>query len=278
RGPGAPRAFTATRVGRSVHLAWAPPSYGAGSYVIEVGSSSGAADVRTFPVSGTTGVIHDFPFGTSYLRVRSVATGAASNEAVVTVNAASCTAPPGAPVGFTAGAHGSSVHLSWQPGSGDAPTGYVLYVGSAPGRQDLMTVPFPATATGATATAADGIYALRLVATNACGSSPWGAEALLMVGHGALPSSAPGAPASLTGTVAGNLVTLTWTPPAGGVPVTRYLIEATTPAGPVSFDTGNPATAFSHPDTPAGEYVVRVRAGNAAGFGPPSPPVTIVVP
>ncbi len=73
------------------------------------------------------------------------------------------------------------MQLSWRAGAGDAPTGFMLYVGSAPGRQDLMTVPL-GTSTSLSATAANGTYALRLVAMNACGASAWGADAVLTVG------------------------------------------------------------------------------------------------
>jgi hypothetical protein len=89
--------------------------------------------------------------------------------------------------------------------------------------------------------------------------------------------AAPGVPGTLGAQVISRLLTLTWAPPSTGG-ATRYLIEATTPGGPVSLDTGNAATTFSHANTPPGQYVITVRAGNAAGFGPPSNPVTIVVP
>jgi hypothetical protein len=67
-------------------------------------------------------------------------------------------------------------------------------------------------------------------------------------------------------------------PPTSGGPVTRYVLEVVTAAGGLAFDTGNPATAFVHENTPAGQYIVRVRAGNEAGLGPQSAPVTVTVP
>ena len=51
-----------------------------------------------------------------------------------------------------------------------------------------------------------------------------------------------------------------------------------TAGGPLAVDTGNPTTEFVHPNTPPGQYVIRVRAANAAGVGPASAPITIVVP
>jgi hypothetical protein len=92
--------------------------------------------------------------------------------------------------------------------------------------------------------------------------------------------AAPGVPQAFTQSVSGSLVTLSWAPPVSGGPVTRYLIEATIADGTVvaSLDTGNDTTTFSHPNTPSGQYFVTVRAGNAAGFGPPSSSVTVTVP
>jgi hypothetical protein len=148
-----------------------------------------------------------------------------------------------------------------------------------------MVVPLPGSQHGLDATANFGSYALRLIATNDCGPSAWGAESILNVGGAssapaAAPSGpTPGAPDGLTQDVSGTLVTLNWAAPATGS-ATRYLIEATIPDGTLvaSLDTGNPATSFSHPNTPAGHYIVTVRAGNASGFGPPSSPVTVIVP
>jgi hypothetical protein len=82
----------------------------------------------------------------------------------------------------------------------------------------------------------------------------------------------------VTGHVVGTTVVLNWSPPANGGAVTRYVIEATTAGGPVAADTGTPATTFSHPNTPPGHYIIRIRAGNGAGVGTASAPITVVVP
>jgi hypothetical protein len=123
---------------------------------------------------------------------------------------------------------------------------------------------------------------LRLVALNACGTSALGAEAMLVVGaSSAAPGPGgvvlPGAPEGLSWQVTDGTVVLTWFAPITGGAATRYAIEAITAGGPVGIELGN-VTMFSHPNTPSGQYVVRVRAGNAAGFGPASQPVTVIVP
>ena len=283
------------RDGRFIDIAWLAIS-GAAAYRVEVGNAPGHTNFSaTTPHTTIAFDTASMPTASYFVRVRAIAggvVGAASNEDVVNGSlvprldvstfaaGVHCADPPGAPRQFAAGANGTAVHLSWLPGNGSSATGYVLQVGSAPGLQNLMVVPLPAGQGGLSATAAAGFYALRLVATNDCGPSTWGAEALLTVGTPAASShvAAPAAPVGLTQQVSGTLVSLSWTAPSIGGPVTRYLIEATTSAGPVAVDTGNPSTTFSHPNTPSGQYVVTVRAGNAAGFGPPSAPVTVVVP
>jgi hypothetical protein len=285
------------RDGRFIDISWAPIG-GVSEYRVEVGNEPGHTAFSALTTdTAVTFDTSDMPSTSYHVRVRGMVggvPGAASNEEVVagsafprldaSTNAAgNCGNPPGAPRQFTAGANGAAVHLGWQPGSGSSAASYLLQVGSMPGLYNLMLVPFPGSQHSLDATAAFGSYALRLMATNDCGPSIWGAEAILNVGVSGASASAsgptPGAPQALTQMVSGTLVTLTWTGPASGA-ATRYLIEATIPDGTLvaSLDTGNPSTTFSHPDTPAGHYIVTVRAGNAAGFGPPSSPVTVIVP
>jgi large repetitive protein len=232
--------------------------------------------------------------GTYYARVVASLVGGygdASNDAVVTLGsvrtarvAAGCELPA-APRSLVASSSGALAQLSWQAGDGAATSGYTLQVGTAAGRQDLMLLSLGG-GTSVSGTVSDGHYFLRLVAVNDCGSSELGADADLVVGSSAATAAAavqqpvalPGAPEGLTSTVVGATVTLTWAPPASGGNTTRYLIEATTAGGPVGVDTGHAGTSFTHPNTPSGTYVIRVRAANAAGAGPASAAITVVVP
>jgi hypothetical protein len=287
------------RDGRFIDITWAPLA-GTTDYRVEVGSQPGQTSFSaTTNSTAITFDSTDLPSAAYYIRVRGIVggvPGSVSNEEVVpgtgfarldaSTDAAGggCADAPGAPRRFNAGAEGANVQLSWQPGNGSSASSFVLQVGSAPGLQNLMVVPMPGSQYGLSATAAFGSYALRLIATNDCGSSVWGAESILNVGgvSSSAPANvaAPGAPQAFTQSVAGTLVTLSWAAPVSGGPVTRYLIEATIADGTVvaSLDTGTSATTFSHPNTPAGQYFVTVRAGNAAGFGPPSTMVTVTVP
>jgi hypothetical protein len=281
------------RDGRFIDVSWLALD-GVDGYRIEVGASPGHT-AYSAAMSGSTFITFDtstMPSGVYYVRVRPVVSGipgTPSNEDVVSGGAlrmdmstdaggVACVDGPAAPRQFSSSANGNSVFLGWQPGTGPVESGYLLQVGSAPGLSNLMVVPLPGGQTSLAATAGDGAYALRLISTNGCGASVWGAESILTVGNAAMASGAgPAAPMGLSQQVSGTLVTLSWTPPAGAV--TRYLVEATTPdGGSVSLDTGNAVPSFSHANTPSGTYVITVRAGNGSGFGPRSNPVTVVVP
>jgi hypothetical protein len=91
--------------------------------------------------------------------------------------------------------------------------------------------------------------------------------------------SALSAPISLSNTVVGSTVTLTWTAPAGSV--TSYVIEAGSSSGLANlanFSTGNALTTFSTTGVPAGTYFVRVRAVDATlAAGSASNEVVVVV-
>ena len=85
------------------------------------------------------------------------------------------------------------------------------------------------------------------------------------------------APANLTATVAGNVVTLLW-PAATGQPAS-YLVEvgsATGLSNLANVDVGNQLTLSA--SAPRGTYFVRVRARNACGTSGPSVEQTVVVP
>ncbi len=88
----------------------------------------------------------------------------------------------------------------------------------------------------------------------------------------------PGAPTNFAANVAGNALSLAWGAPASGGAATGYTLIARTPAGallvsqPIGLTTTFAATA------PNGTYVLAVQATNAAGAGPESAPVTVVLP
>jgi hypothetical protein len=86
-------------------------------------------------------------------------------------------------------------------------------------------------------------------------------------------------PGNLTRTVQGTTVLLGWSPPPGSQP-TSYVVEAGSTSGASNiavFDTGNAATGLTVNNVPPGTYFVRVRGRDAAGTGPASNEVTVVV-
>ncbi len=91
---------------------------------------------------------------------------------------------------------------------------------------------------------------------------------------------APSATMNLVASSSGSSVTLTWSAPTGGDPVTTYIIEAGSAPGLANlanFATGNTLTTFQASGVGAGTYYVRIRAANAAGSGSPSNEAVLVV-
>jgi len=106
-------------------------------------------------------------------------------------------------------------------------------------------------------------------------------------GSGAGPESAgvsvnapllPAAPTNPAASVIGNQATFTWTPPAGGVVASAYLLVASlTPGGPpiASLPRFGPPAVVAN--IPPGTYYVRVAGTNNGGMGPFSNEVTVTV-
>jgi hypothetical protein len=276
---------------RFLDLAWLPAAGSPRGYRVEVGTQYGETSFSAMtPDESIAFDMSEMPASQYFVRIRPVfdrVYGQRSEELIITPegkipaadpvpatgSAGQCVAAPRAPRQFSGTARGSAVTLNWQRGAGETPAGFVLQAGSAPGLQDVLVAQFEANAVGVHANASNAAYALRLAATNTCGASLWGAETMLYVGVQPL----PGAPLTLDQQVSGGLVSLSWQAPISGGPVTRYLIEAATPGGPFVYDTGTTGLVFSHSNTPPGQYIVTVRAGNATGFGPASRPVTVDV-
>ena len=101
----------------------------------------------------------------------------ASNVVTITVAASGA---PGAPSLNAPIVSGNTVTLSWNPGSGDTPTEYILTARTSPGGAPLVTVPLTGTSTSFGAVSS-GTYYLRLTATNAAGMSPPSTDVTVVV-------------------------------------------------------------------------------------------------
>jgi hypothetical protein len=147
--PGAPTGLTASFIGRTIAIAWTAPTTGdpVTNYVLEVGSAPGLANLVVLPVgAGLSFVAPGVPDGTYWLRVRgsnAAGIGVPSQDLGVTMGVAGgCVGLPYAPVLQAPAISGSLLSLAWDaPGGTVAPTSYVLFAGSAPGRADSVAEP-----------------------------------------------------------------------------------------------------------------------------------------
>ena len=170
---------------------------------------------------------------------------------------------PAAPVNLTTDVSGATVRLAWQAGVGAVPSGFRIEASLLPGGSPIAT--FAEAAPTLTVTQVpDGTYFVRVRAFNAAGTSPPSAEAVVTVGPP--PCGVPNAPSLLTHSVAGNTVSLSWTAPEGGCPVTAYVVFAGLFPGDtrLSVNVGLQTTlqGVVEPAT----WFVRVFAVNASGY------------
>ncbi len=176
---------------------------------------------------------------------------------------------------LTAAVAGATVALAWWPPD-DASTvlSYVLEAGSAPGRADILTADV-GTATAQTFGGVPaGRYVVRARARTAAGLSAPSNEVTVRVG--AIACLPPDAPAALTTTVSGSLVTIAW-PPAAGATSYQLRVGAATNPRPLILPMAGTAGVVSTA-APSGRYIVRVAGVNACGVGAASPEATVVVP
>jgi hypothetical protein len=187
------------------------------------------------------------------------------------------TGPPSAPVNLQATVTGSNVGLSWSaPTSGDAPTNYTLVARLTSGGAVVATLPM-GIATSFSVAAPNGTFVLSVVAANAAGTGPESTSVTVTVPQAA---PAPGPPSNLTASVTGTTVSFTWNPPAGGGPLTNYvLVAGLTPGFSVPYVTMalGPTPGVSVPGVPPGTYYVRVLAQNASGTSATSNEVAVTV-
>jgi pimeloyl-ACP methyl ester carboxylesterase len=186
---------------------------------------------------------------------------------------------PGAPSGLTSSAGATTLSLAWNaPSYGGGVTSYVIEAGSRSRARDLANLDMGNAGTVFQARSVSaGTYYIRVRAKNARGLGPSSNEVVVTLGSSC--TGAPSAPRSLTGTVSGTTVALSWTAPASGTP-TSYVVEAgfaSNTSNLVVNDTGGTATSLVASAVGPGTYYVRVKAKNACATSVASNEVVVTV-
>ena len=291
--PDAPTNLTATASGQTrIDLSWRAPSNNGGAditgYRIQV-SPSGTGNSWTLlqNITGRATTTHShmgLTAGTTrHYQVRainSVGTGATSNIAHATTDAATVTAPE-APANLTATASGPTrIDLRWTAPSGNGGssiTGYRIQV--SPSGTGNWTNLVGNTRNTNTTYAHTGLspgtthhYRVRAINSVGAGAPSGVARATTTA------ATTPDAPSNLTATASGRTeITLSWNAPSnnGGAAVTGYQIEVSANAGgswtDLETNTGSTSTRYTHTGLSEGDTRhYRVSAVNSIGTGTPS--------
>ena len=290
--PTAPRSLSASVNSTTVTLTWSAPSDNGGetvSYEYRYGS--------TWYVAGTTTSkkVYNRTVGTTYtFEVRaknSAGAGPASNRASITIPIP----PPPAPSGLSATAGNNSVDLSWTAPVDRLPSNSADDVTDYEYRYDTdndgswrhwRSLGSTATADTITQLTNGTTYAFEVRAKNRGGvSDPSNRVTVTLQPDGRV----PGAPTSLTASMSGEYVYLSWTAPSdtGTEPIDDYEFQSdtdndgtwsrwvsTSPDG-----TGNTNTyVYLSSALPGNTYAYYVRARNSVGTSLASNKVVITIP
>jgi predicted phage tail protein len=264
----------------TITLAWDPPADSTPTgYLVRVGTQSGTygaqidVGLRTsFGVAGLTD-------GTRYFFVvlGYKAGGELTPPSLEVSSVAGPVLPgtPSAPTGFTATLRDARfLDLRWTPPPDTGLIGYRISAGSAPGQENVGSFTTGLTTTFTASDLPPGTYYVRVQAVNSAGPGQRSNEAAVTIGDG------PGgldAPRDLRATVTGRSLNLSWQPPADGLAVSGYLIEAGSASGAVDMTVSTHDPTFSAADVPDGTYFLRVKAVRAGRPGSPSNEVIAVI-
>ncbi len=263
--------------GHTVTLSW-PPVPGAGSYVIEGGSTAGAHDLGRLEVAATTTTLAvPAPNGRYYVRVRArsgAGASSVSDDLVIVVGADACSAPPAPPTAVRAEIAGSRVRLEWQLPPGPV-LGTIVEASIDVGGSYREVARLPGAVLHLDAEAPPGSYVARVRAANACGISAPSTPVPVVLTTTVSPPSAPEHLQVSVG--ADRMVTLSWQP-STGLP-TGYLVAVGSQPGWSDLAvTAVTETTVVATGVPPRTYYVRVLARNEGGTSPPSNEVVVTVP
>jgi hypothetical protein len=185
----------------------------------------------------------------------------------------------GAPRSLTVTTSGTTATFAWLPPTTGMATGYVIEAGSASGLANLALLPTGAATSLVVPAVPPGLYFVRVRATNAEGIGAPSAEVQLVMTSQGRCLAPTGPPVLGAATVTGNLVTLSWSAPTTGGPVTSYVVGAGYSAAALDaaiLRTGTNATSAVIPAA-FGRYFVRVAGENPCGVGTASNEVIVTV-
>ena len=251
---------------RRVTLQWTYSGPTTAGFVLE-GDVVRGGRAAVLPAGRETMFTLEVPPGHFYVRVRTqedLSGQWISNEVDLLVEQPM---PPSAPSSLVAGVEGRRVSLNWtNTFEGGEPTGLALVVtGSING-----TFSLPLSENLTIDDVPDGTYTMRLVASNASGTSPASAAVTVSVPSGC---TLPQAPSWVTAARNGAQVTLRWEPPASGGAATGYVVTA---EGLGSVPVGMARTVSGV--LPAGTYRLWVQSVNSCGTSLPSAVQVVTVP
>ncbi len=169
---------------------------------------------------------------------------------------------------------GSSAAFSWlPPATGGEPLGYTLLAAMSPGGVPIGSLNlWPTTGTTIHDIPA-GRYYVWLTATNARGTGAPSNEVTVTVAGMAAPASPTLDPAVQSG----SLVTLTWRPGSGSPPSHYVIAAAYDSAGPIAGSLAVSGSSITV-SAPSGAFYVWITGVNAAGAGPASNQIRVIVP
>jgi hypothetical protein len=181
--------------------------------------------------------------------------------------------PPGQPVVTSAGAAGGVLTVQWTSGAGGAPTAHRLEFLSGATVVASVDVGPATTFQTAVPPGVQGAFAVRVLAANAFGASPFSAPFGFTIGGGA-----PGQPTVTGATASGGILTVSWASGAGASP-TGHILAFFQGATQVASVNASGATSIGIP-IPAGtqgSFAVVVTALNGAIASPASAPFNFTI-
>jgi predicted phage tail protein len=291
--PGPPASLSAVPVSPTqVNLFWSAPSSNGGypitGYKIEyrIGASAYSPLVSNTASTTTTYSHTELKTNQVYVyRVYAITSFGTSQdpsvESLAQPKSTSSLSVPTAPTSLTAFAVSpTEVSLSWSAPSsngGSAITGYKIEYKIGSGSYTTLVSNTASTTTtyfqsGLTTGTA---YSYKVSAINSAGIGAASNE-YSVTPSSSSSSSVPSPPTSLTATMSGTQVSLSWSAPSsnGGYPITGYKIEYKIGSGSYTTlvsNTASTSTSYSHTGLTSGQvYTYRVSAINSMGTGNPS--------